>query len=104
MARESDAVLETVAAQEIGVAGAKAFAAQLVVLACLAIAAGRARGTIGPEQEAAMTDALLEVPSRAAEVLENDRRIQDLAARVAQARDVLYLGVGIASPSRWKAR
>ncbi len=98
MARESDAVLETVAGPEIGVASTKAFTAQLVVLACLAIAAARARGAIGPEQEAAMTDALLEVPSRAAEVLENDRRIQELAARVAQARDVLYLGRGNCFP------
>ena len=44
MARESDAVLETVAGPEIGVASTKAFTAQLSVLACLALAAGaRAR-------------------------------------------------------------
>ncbi len=41
MARESDAVLETVAGPEIGVASTKAFTAQLSVLACLALAAGR---------------------------------------------------------------
>ncbi|HTW71773.1 MAG TPA: glutamine--fructose-6-phosphate transaminase (isomerizing), partial [Acetobacteraceae bacterium] len=75
MARESDAVLETVAGPEIGVASTKAFTAQLSVLACLALAAGRARGAITAAQEAAMTDALLEVPSRAAEVLENDAAI-----------------------------
>jgi glucosamine--fructose-6-phosphate aminotransferase (isomerizing) len=74
------------------------------VLACLALAAGRARGgAIRAEQEAAMADALLEVPSSAAEVLENDRTIQDLAAVVAKARDVLYLGRGNASRSPWKA-
>ena len=33
---------------------------------------GRARGVLSPEQEAAMTAALLEVPGRAAEVLEHD--------------------------------
>ncbi|HEX5325819.1 MAG TPA: glutamine--fructose-6-phosphate transaminase (isomerizing) [Acetobacteraceae bacterium] len=98
MARESDAVLETVAGPEICVASSKAFTAQLVVLACLALAAGRARGAITRAQEAAMTDALLEVPSRAAEVLENDAAIQALAARVAQARDVLYLGRGNCYP------
>ena len=38
MARESDAVLETVAGPEIGVASTKAFTAQLAVLACLALA------------------------------------------------------------------
>ncbi|HSU06595.1 MAG TPA: glutamine--fructose-6-phosphate transaminase (isomerizing) [Acetobacteraceae bacterium] len=98
MARESDAVLETVAGPEISVASTKAFTAQLVVLACLALATGRARGALTPSQEAAMTDALLEVPSRAAEVLENDRVIQDLAVRVAKARDVLYLGRGNCFP------
>ena len=65
MARESDAVLETVAGPEIGVASTKAFTAQLSVLACLALAAGRARGSITAAQEAAMTHALLEVPARA---------------------------------------
>ncbi|MGH7154206.1 MAG: glutamine--fructose-6-phosphate transaminase (isomerizing), partial [Acetobacteraceae bacterium] len=94
MARESDAVLETVAGPEICVASSKAFTAQLVVLACLALAAGRARGAISAEQEAALTAALLEVPGCAAQVLENDAKIQALATRVAQARDVLYLGRG----------
>ena len=98
MARESDAVLETVAGPEIGVASTKAFTAQLSVLACLALAAGRARGAITAAEEAAMTDALLEVPSRAAEVLENDAAIQAVAHRVAAARDVLYLGRGNCFP------
>ncbi len=98
MARESDAVLETVAGPEIGVASTKAFTAQLSVLACLALAAGRARGAITAAQEAAMTTALLEVPERAAEVLDNDAAIQDLAQRVARARDVLFLGRGNCYP------
>jgi glucosamine--fructose-6-phosphate aminotransferase (isomerizing) len=98
MARESDAVLETVAGPEIGVASTKAFTAQLSVLACLALAAARARGAIDAGAEAAMTDALLEVPSRCAEMLENDGAIQHIAARIAQARDVLYLGRGNCFP------
>ena len=98
MARESDAVLETIAGPEIGVASTKAFTAQLSVLACLALAAARARGAITAAQEAAMTDALLEVPSRAAEILERDEEIQALAHRIAQARDVLFLGRGNCYP------
>ncbi|HLB96397.1 MAG TPA: glutamine--fructose-6-phosphate transaminase (isomerizing) [Acetobacteraceae bacterium] len=98
MARESDAVLETVAGPEVGVASTKAFTAQLSVLACLALAAARARGAITASQEAAMTDALLEVPSRAAEILERDEEIQHLAARIALARDVLFLGRGNCYP------
>src|SRR5271167_3553053 len=98
MARESDAVLETVAGPEIGVASTKAFTAQLSVLACLALAAGRATGAIGADEEARMTASLLEVPSRAAEVLDHEQEIQHLAARIALARDVLFLGRGNCYP------
>ena len=49
MARESDAVLETVAGPEIGVASTKAFTAQLSVLACLALAAGARAGAISAD-------------------------------------------------------
>ena len=46
IARESDAVMPTLAGPEIGVASTKAFTCQLAVLACLAVAAGRARGVL----------------------------------------------------------
>ena len=98
MARESDAVLETVAGPEIGVASTKAFTAQLSVLACLALAAGRATGAITADQEARMTASLLEVPSRAAEVLDHEQAIQSIALRVSKARDVLFLGRGNCFP------
>jgi glucosamine--fructose-6-phosphate aminotransferase (isomerizing) len=98
MARESDAVLQTVAGPEIGVASTKAFTAQLAVLACLALAAGRARGTLTAAEEVAKTAALLEVPGRAAEILEHDDTIRRIAARIAEARDVLYLGRGNCFP------
>ena len=98
MARESDAVLQTVAGPEIGVASTKAFTAQLAVLACLALAAGRARGTLTAAQEALMTHALLEVPGRAAEILEHDAHIRRIAARIAAARDVLFPGRGSCFP------
>ena len=98
MARESDGVLETVAGPEIGVASTKAFTAQLSVLACLALAAGRARGAIDAALEARLTAALLEVPQRAAEVLEKDSAIQAIARRVAKAHDVLFLGRGNCYP------
>ncbi len=98
MERESDAVLATIAGPEIGVASTKAFTAQLAVLACLVLAAGRARGTISAEEEARLTDALLEVPGRAAEILAHDAQIIRIAARIAEARDVLYLGRGSCFP------
>ena len=53
IARESDFVFRTYAGPEIGVASTKAFTCQLAVLACLAIAAARARGAIDAAQETA---------------------------------------------------
>ena len=98
MARGSDAAVLTVAGPEIGVASTKAFTAQLAVLACLAIGFGRARGTLSAEDEHKLTEALLEVPSHAAEILAQDAELQALARDVAQARDVLFLGRGSLYP------
>jgi glucosamine--fructose-6-phosphate aminotransferase (isomerizing) len=98
IARESDAVLPTHAGPEIGVASTKAFTTQLTVLACLVIAAARARGAIDHKRESNLTRALAEVPARAAEVLNHDETIRALAAGVAEARDVLYLGRGTGFP------
>jgi len=98
IARESDAVLQTYAGPEVGVASTKAFTTQLTVLACLTIALGRARGTVSHETEAHLVGALAEVPARAAEVLNHDERLKELAHEVAEARDVLYLGRGVSFP------
>ena len=98
MAREADGVLMTHAGPEVGVASTKAFTTQLTVLACLAIAAARARGSIDAAREAALSAALAEVPARAAEVLYHDQRLRELAGEVARARHVLYLGRGTGFP------
>jgi glucosamine--fructose-6-phosphate aminotransferase (isomerizing) len=98
MARESDVVLRTLAGPEIGVASTKAFTTQLVVLACFTLAAARARGAIGPDDEARLSAALAEVPSRAAEVLRHDGRLRDLARDIATAREVIYIGRGTGYP------
>jgi glucosamine--fructose-6-phosphate aminotransferase (isomerizing) len=99
IARESHAVLPTLAGPEIGVASTKAFTTQLVVLCCLAIAAARARGAIDAAREQALVGALIEVPARVAEVLNDDDAIRRIAIDiVAEARDVLYLGRGTSYP------
>ena len=98
MAREADAVLRTYAGPEIGVASTKSFTTQLTVLACFALALARARGAITPGREAALSDALIEVPSRAAEVLTHDEALRTLAVEIARAKDVLYIGRGVGFP------
>src|SRR5215510_8282220 len=98
IARESDAVLPTLAGPEIGVASTKAFTCQLTVLACLAIAAGKARGAIGPALEAELVEALGEVPRHIATVLRDERPYEMLAHHLSKAHDVLYLGRGSSFP------
>jgi len=98
IARESHAVLPTLAGPEIGVASTKAFTCQLSVLACLAIAIGRARGEIAPEQETALVTALTEVPRHVATILRNEDIYLPVAQDLAKARDVLYLGRGSSFP------
>jgi len=98
IARESDAVLPTLAGPEIGVASTKAFTCQLAVLACLAIAAGKARGVIDPSLEIELVQALAEVPRHMSTVLRDEEPYETLAHSLFKARDVLYLGRGPSFP------
>jgi glucosamine--fructose-6-phosphate aminotransferase (isomerizing) len=98
IARESDAVLPTLAGPEIGVASTKALTCQLTVLACLTIAFGRARGTIGSDQEQELARALAEVPRHISTLLRSEATYERLAHDLSRAQDVLYLGRGINFP------
>jgi glucosamine--fructose-6-phosphate aminotransferase (isomerizing) len=98
IARESDAVLPTLAGPEIGVASTKAFTCQLSALACLAIHAGRARGVLSEEDERKLVHALIEVPRHMNEALKLEPQIEQLARELAKSRDVLYLGRGTSYP------
>ncbi len=98
IARESDVVMPTLAGPEIGVASTKAFTCQLTVLACLAIAAGCARGELSRADEQKLVHALIEVPRLMAQALKIEPKIEALAHELAKARDVLYLGRGTSFP------
>jgi glucosamine--fructose-6-phosphate aminotransferase (isomerizing) len=98
ISRASDAILETIAGPEISVASTKAFTAQLTVLAVLALGLARARGTLPDAEIARLTACLLELPAKTAEFLGQESAIHRIAARVAEARDVLYLGRGACFP------
>ena len=98
IARASDVVLPTLAGPEIGVASTKAFTCQLAVLACLAVAAARARGKVDEKQEAALVDALAELPRHMSAVLRDESAYDALSHSLGKARDVLYLGRGVNFP------
>jgi glucosamine--fructose-6-phosphate aminotransferase (isomerizing) len=98
IARESDIVMPTLAGPEVGVASTKAFTCQLAVLACLAIAAGRARGVLSEDDERKLVRALVEVPRHMTEALAFEPEVERLARDIAKSRDVLYLGRGTSYP------
>jgi glutamine---fructose-6-phosphate transaminase (isomerizing) len=68
------------------------------VLACLAVAAGRARGVISEADENKLVRALIEVPRLMAEALTLEPQIEHLARDLAKSSDVLYLGRGTSYP------
>jgi glucosamine--fructose-6-phosphate aminotransferase (isomerizing) len=98
IARESETVLQTLAGPEIGVASTKAFTCQLMVLATLAIAAGKARGELSADDEAKLVRSLIEVPRLMSAALLIEPQIEHLARDIARSRDVLYLGRGTSYP------
>jgi glucosamine--fructose-6-phosphate aminotransferase (isomerizing) len=98
IARDSDVLMPTLAGPEIGVASTKAFTCQLCVLACLAIAAGRARDVLSTIDEQKLVHALVETPRLMAQALALEPQIERLALELAKAQDVLYLGRGTSFP------
>lgn len=98
IARDSHVIMPTLAGPEIGVASTKAFTCQLAVLACIAIAAGRARGALSEDDERKLVRALIEVPRHMNEALALEPEIEKLSRELGKSRDVLYLGRGTSYP------
>jgi glucosamine--fructose-6-phosphate aminotransferase (isomerizing) len=90
--------MPTLAGPEIGVASTKAFTCQLAVLACLAVAAGRARGVLSAADEQKLVRALIEVPRLMTEALTIEPQIEQLARDLAKSKHALYLGRGTSYP------
>ncbi|KIT17723.1 glutamine--fructose-6-phosphate transaminase (isomerizing) [Jannaschia aquimarina] len=94
IARESDVAFPIAAGVEVGVASTKAFMNQLAVLLCLAILAGRQRGTLDAEREAELVSELRRLPGLVSQALAIESRCADLASWLAEASDILFLGRG----------
>lgn len=94
IAREADVVWPIHCGPEIGVASTKAFTAQVSVMIAIAIAAAKARGRIDDAEEQRLVRVLLGAPRLIAEAIGLEGAIKDIAAEIAKARDVLYLGRG----------
>jgi glucosamine--fructose-6-phosphate aminotransferase (isomerizing) len=98
IARESDVALQIHAGAEIGVASTKAFTCQLTVLLMLSLHAAAQRGEISPERQAERIADLRTLPGMVTDALVMSGDIQGMAAELAEARDVLFLGRGLMYP------
>ncbi len=84
---------------EIGVASTKAFTGQVTVLAMVALAVGRLRGTIDDERFRSVTRDLRRIPMLIEEVLKLDGRVRELSKIFTYAHNFLYLGRGYNYPA-----
>lgn len=98
IAREADTIFPMAAGPEIGVASTKAFTCQLASLAAIAIAAGRARGTLSADEEHFLVSELLKTPRLLGEALRQSDAIEEIAKDLAKAEDILYIGRGVNFP------
>ncbi len=96
--RESDGTVYTHAGPEIGVASTKAFTAQLVALQLLAIHIAQVRGVLADARAVQLLRGLEQLPLQIEEALKEDPAIEELAKKLHQRRDFLYLGRGINYP------
>jgi glucosamine--fructose-6-phosphate aminotransferase (isomerizing) len=96
--READGTVYTHAGPEIGVASTKAFTSQLVALHLLAIHIAQVRGAMTTERATSLLAALEQLPGQIEVALKSDTVIEELAKKLYQRRDFLYLGRGINYP------
>ncbi|KIC48473.1 glutamine--fructose-6-phosphate transaminase (isomerizing) [Tateyamaria sp. ANG-S1] len=98
IARESDLALPIHAGVEVGVASTKAFTCQLTVLLMLALRAAKGRGAIDTETFADHVSTLRSLPALMTHGIERSSVMQATARKLAEARDILFLGRGVMYP------
>lgn len=95
IAREADNVFYTLAGPEISVATTKAYSTQLIAAYCLAIQFARVRSEITDDVYSTYLEELKTIPDKIEKILEDKERIQWFAAKVANSKDIFFIGRGI---------
>jgi len=98
IARETDAGVYLHAGPEIGVASTKAFTAQVLVLAQIALLLGHERGRLSDDDMRHHLQALAAIPEQVREVLAGAETIRQMARDYRLASNFLYLGRGVNFP------
>jgi glucosamine--fructose-6-phosphate aminotransferase (isomerizing) len=99
IARIADAVIDTQAGIEIGVAATKTFVAQLLMFYLLALEFGIANSKLSAERTQELIEGLRQLPAYMERILESQERyIEDLSRQFTHTKDFIFLGRGINFP------
>jgi glucosamine--fructose-6-phosphate aminotransferase (isomerizing) len=96
--RVTDAGIYTHAGPEIGVASTKAFTAQVTVLTLLAFYIAQQRGTITQSRLIEYLTELNQIPDLVEQTMKTDEQIQEIAAKIKDSNNCLFLGRGSSFP------
>ena len=95
IAREADNVFYTLAGPEIAVATTKAYSTQLIAAYCLALQFAYVRGEMELSEYERFLSELETIPEKIEKILEDKERLQWFAAKVANSKDIFFIGRGI---------
>ncbi len=85
IARETDAGVYIHAGPEIGVASTKAFTSQTMILSLIALALGRAKGTLTKEEGNVICRDIMEIPGKVESILQGSAYIMEIARQFTYA-------------------
>ncbi|QTE39280.1 glutamine--fructose-6-phosphate transaminase (isomerizing) [Mucilaginibacter gossypii] len=96
--RVTDAGVYTHAGPEIGVASTKAFTAQVTVLTLIALYIAQHKGTLTPGRLTNLLTELDTIPDKIQMLLQDNELIEDIACKIKNAPNCLFLGRGFGFP------
>ncbi len=98
IARETDAGIYTHAGPEIGVASTKAFTSQVTGLALISLLIAQQKNLLQHQEIKMITDELLRIPDKVQQILDQSKKILEIARVFKFCQHMLYLGRGINFP------
>jgi glucosamine--fructose-6-phosphate aminotransferase (isomerizing) len=98
LARESDAVLYTHAGPEVAVASTKAFTAQITAGQLVALSLAWQHSSLSPAELRSLGQELLKLPRQVETVLQQGKKVKELAQQLKDAKSVLFLGRNVGFP------
>jgi glucosamine--fructose-6-phosphate aminotransferase (isomerizing) len=97
--REVGECLITPAGPEIGVAATKTYTTQLTMLVLLGMYLAKLRGNLAEATENRLVKALVKMPGKLAELLEQKENIENIARNFTKVKGVFFMGRALAYPS-----